>query len=147
MVAQPCLFFPSCSLSLRRLVLTEQKKRGIEAESRGIVLVVDDDEIVRTAVCCVLRANGHEVLMACNAEEAIAVFELNEASIDALVTDIKMPGMNGLELAAQIKQKKPTIKVIVMTGCMESAHGLDARRQQFTVVMKPFSFSILLDLL
>ncbi len=85
------------------------------------ILVVDDDEGVRRTVSNYLRARKHNVLLASRGEEALQA--LDGQVVDLVITDLKMPGMSGLEVLAEVKQRSHATEVIVITayGDIESA--------------------------
>jgi CheY-like chemotaxis protein len=83
------------------------------------VLVVDDDPAVRKSIDRVLTGKGYAVITAENGEEAMR--KLNEEKYDLVYTDIRMPGMSGLEVAEQVKARKPWTPVVIITG-----YGTDA---------------------
>ena len=83
------------------------------------VLVVDDDPVVRKSFDRVLTNKGYAVITAENGEEAMR--KLNEEKYDLVYTDIRMPGMSGLEVAEQVKARKPWTPVVIITG-----YGTDA---------------------
>ena len=83
------------------------------------VLVVDDDPVVRKSFDRVLSSKGYAVITAENGEEALR--KLNEEKYDLVYTDIRMPGMSGLEVAEQVKARKPWTPVVIITG-----YGTDA---------------------
>jgi len=83
------------------------------------VLVVDDDPVVRKSFDRVLSSKGYAVITAGNGEEALR--KLNEGKYDLVYTDIRMPGISGLELAEQVKARKPWTPVVIITG-----YGTDA---------------------
>jgi CheY-like chemotaxis protein len=78
------------------------------------VLVVDDDPAVRKSIDRVLSGKGYAVITAENGEEAMR--KLNEEKYDLVYTDIRMPGMSGLEVAEQVKARKPWTPVVIITG-------------------------------
>lgn len=78
------------------------------------VLVIDDDAVVGRSFDRVLSAKGYEVSTALSGEEALDTIENTE--FDVVFTDIKMPGMDGLEVAERIKAKCPWTPVVVITG-------------------------------
>jgi len=84
------------------------------------VLVVEDEEGLREVATQLLQAQGHTVLVAANAEEAIRQFEEN-ASIGVLLTDVVMPGASGPELTRRLVEQRPGLKVIYMSGYTEDA--------------------------
>ena len=83
------------------------------------VLVVDDDPIVCKSFDRVLTSKGYAVITAESGEEALR--KLNEEKYDIVYTDIRMPGMSGLEVAENIKARRPWTPVVIITG-----YGTDA---------------------
>ena len=83
------------------------------------VLVVDDDPAVRKSIDRVLSSKGYAVITAENGEEALR--KLNEEKYDLVYTDIRMPGMSGLDVAEQVKASRPWTPVVIITG-----YGTDA---------------------
>jgi CheY-like chemotaxis protein len=80
------------------------------------VLTVEDEEAVSEYLSEVLREAGHHVIATSNADDAIKVLEAR-ADIRVIMTDINMPGsMDGLKLAAAVRDKWPPIKIIITTG-------------------------------
>ena len=78
------------------------------------VLVVDDDPVVGKSFDRVLSGKGYAVITAENGDEALR--KLNEEDYDVVYTDIRMPGMDGLEVAEQVKARKPWTPVVIITG-------------------------------
>lgn len=78
------------------------------------VLVVDDDPSVRKSIDRVLTSKGYAVITAENGEEALR--KLNEEKYDLVYTDIRMPGISGLEVAEQVKAQRPWTPVVIITG-------------------------------
>ena len=78
------------------------------------VLVVDDDAVVGQSFNRVLSHKGYVVVTAQNAHEALK--KMREDEFDLVYTDIKMPGMDGLELAQQLKARRPWVPVVIVTG-------------------------------
>ncbi|HSQ50890.1 MAG TPA: response regulator [Nitrospiraceae bacterium] len=108
------------------------------------ILVIDDQESMRTVLRLVLRGAGHEVLAASNGRLGLELYR--EKSADLIITDILMPEMNGLELMLELTRSFLNVKVIAMTGELESAGTLDkanllGARQTF---QKPFDMNELL---
>jgi CheY-like chemotaxis protein len=78
------------------------------------VLVVDDDPVVRKSFDRVLSSKGYAVITAENGEEALR--KLNDEKYEIVYSDIRMPGMNGLEVAEKIKARQPWTPVVIITG-------------------------------
>jgi len=78
------------------------------------VLVVDDDPVVGKSFNRVLSQKGYVVITAANAQEALS--KVQEGEYDVVFTDIKMPGMSGIELAERLKVERPWTPVVIVTG-------------------------------
>ena len=78
------------------------------------ILFVDDHEVLARLSCEILEMQGYRAVCAYNATDALEKF--NREKFDILVTDFRMEGMNGLELARQIHSRDPRVPVIIVTG-------------------------------
>ena len=109
------------------------------------VLVVDDESALRNAAGRVLRAGGYAVIEAANAEEALTVAARHRGRIDVLLTDVVMPGIGGVELAARIMAQAQAIRVVYMSGYpqshLEAVGGLTGGH---AFLDKPFGLDTLL---
>jgi DNA-binding response OmpR family regulator len=91
------------------------------------VLVVDDEEVIRSVLAFRLsQDDGVEVETAGDARSALAIME--QRTFDAVLTDVKMPGMNGLELLRRIKSRWPEMAVIIMSGHADMGDTIEALR-------------------
>lgn len=88
------------------------------------ILFVEDDDPVRESTAQLLAAKGFRMLVAQNAFEAL--YLLSENHVDVLFTDVVMADMNGIELARQVSQRQPDIKVMFMTGYYSRASEASA---------------------
>jgi CheY-like chemotaxis protein len=96
--------------------------------SESTILVVEDDEAVRSLVREVLDHNGYRVLEAEHGEAALEVWKQHGAEIDLLLTDMVMPGsVNGLELSQRLLAEQPDLKVIYTSGYSAELFGSDIR--------------------
>ena len=84
-------------------------------------LVVDDDELIRSFLSTILREEGHRVEEARNGKEGLS--RLAEGDFDLVITDLRMPGISGLEFMREGKKEKPETRWIVITafGSIENA--------------------------
>jgi CheY-like chemotaxis protein len=89
------------------------------------VLVVDDDPVVGKSFDRVLSGKGYAVITACNGEEALN--KLHAENYDLVFTDIKMPGMTGLEVAERVKASQPWLPVVIITGYGTEANEARAK--------------------
>jgi CheY-like chemotaxis protein len=83
------------------------------------VLVVEDEDVVRGLVRHVLAGDGHDVAVAANADEALALVE--SGPFDLLLTDLTLPGVDGGALAARLRERDPGLKVVYMSGHADDA--------------------------
>jgi CheY-like chemotaxis protein len=98
-----------------------------------IILVVDDEPLVRDATANLLAALGCEVITAGNGNEALGKLKA-EPRIELMITDIHMPGLSGYELAEVAKRTRPGLHVILISGRETDGRG-------FTLIRKPFRAS------
>jgi DNA-binding NtrC family response regulator len=104
---------------------------------KSTVLVVDDEELYRRALERILARVGHTVLTARDATDALAI--VSGQHVDLVLADIKMPGINGLELVRQIHEFAPDLPCIVVTGYGSAEHSVEALRAgAFWYLEKPF---------
>lgn len=88
------------------------------------ILFVDDHEVLARLSCEILEMNGYRAVSAYSAADALAKFE--KLKFDMVVTDFRMDGMNGLELARQLRNKHSNLPVIIVTGYGPIDFGKDA---------------------
>ncbi len=106
------------------------------------ILITEDDEAVRSFVARALEMEGHSVDLAEDGEEGLDALRLANGKYDLLLTDIKMPFMDGIELAYNAAKLFPDLKILMMTGFAdqrERADGLD--KIVIDVISKPFTLS------
>jgi CheY-like chemotaxis protein len=101
-----------------------QDKEGGTINATGTVLLVDDEDLVRSSTADILADLGYAVVEASSAEEALRLVTQGLRP-DLLVTDHLMPGMDGVELARLLKQQLPALRVLVISGYAE-AEGVAA---------------------
>ncbi len=98
-----------------------------ESEGGETILVVEDNDSVRELVCAALEKMSYRVLRTRNGEECMALMDKSDCTVDLLLTDVVMPGMNGRELRERLSRRWPDLKVIYMSGYPEqvvSQHGV-----------------------
>lgn len=106
---------------------------------RATVLVVEDEALIRVTIADELRLAGYDVLEAADADEAIELLEANE-SIRLVLTDVDMPGsMDGLRLAAMVRDRWPPVRIIVTSG--KRAPVSDAMPGNSRFLSKPYTFA------
>ncbi|MCS6977195.1 MAG: PAS domain S-box protein [Gemmatales bacterium] len=132
------LYFPALKDAPAEVAVagTGQTLRG----GHETILVVEDEEGVRQLAGEVLQAHGYTVLAASSGQQALELIECYPASVDLLITDVVMPGMDGSELAALLRAKLPKLKVLFLSGYTDDAvvrHGILHHQVEF--LQKPFS--------
>jgi CheY-like chemotaxis protein len=100
----------------------------------AVVLVVDDNESIRSFVSTLLESAGHQIVTAANGAEAVAVYRTSRSPIDLVVTDLNMPTMDGVQEILRIRVTNPNAKFICMTGA-----SADRCPAGIALVNKPFS--------
>lgn len=111
------------------------------------VLVIDDEVSLQKVCSAVLKKAGHQVFCASDGREGMRL--ANDAPVDVVVTDILMPGQEGLETIASLMQAHPRVPIIAMSGggtfaaeeCLAMSQGLGVA----SVLRKPFTAEELLD--
>jgi len=99
------------------------------------ILAVDDEPLICRLVATVLKDNGYAVLTADSAAAAMALFREHSEEIELLISDIVMPGMNGLALAAELQMQRPDLKVLLISGYYDTEQLSDG----YEFLAKPFS--------
>jgi PAS domain S-box-containing protein len=105
------------------------------------VLLVEDNPSLRTLTCEFLQKLGYTILEAADGEEAITRVQQYNRPIDLLLTDVVMPGMNGREMATRIRDRRPGLKVLYVSGYTHDAftkEGITGSGE--ALLEKPFAF-------
>ena len=106
---------------------------------RRVILVVDDEESVRLLLCTLLERDAYTVLLANDGLHALEVARQHDGEINALVTDYKMPRLDGLKLAQTLLAERPGIRVMLMSGRISDPEAL--QRCGFPMLPKPFTIT------
>ena len=104
------------------------------------VLIADDEESMRLLVARAIAMDGHEIVAAEDGAEALEILNRDNGAFDLLLTDIKMPVMDGIALALAAARDFPRVTILLMTGFAdqrERASGLNAIVHD--VITKPFA--------
>jgi PAS domain S-box-containing protein len=117
----------------------------VAQDSGGVILVVEDEPLVRDLVSRTLRRAGYSVLVADNGEEALRVAGSYAGAIDLMISDVIMPRMGGRELADRISVVRPGLRILFVSGYAHedgAAAGLQSGGAEY--LQKPFTPSVLL---
>ena len=140
------IYFPRI-LESREQPLEAKVEKEVSLDSvAGTILVVEDDELLRSLVVRLLDSPGYKVLEAESAQAALELAARYKGKIDLLLTDVVMPTVSGGELAERLRAAQPDIKVLFMSGYstdLVAQHG--AVQPSAMVVEKPFTRHALLS--
>ena len=119
----------------------EAPRSSTRSELAGLtVLLVEDDDEIREIMSDTLTEHGADVLQAIDGESALEQCATRGRTMDLLVTDVMMPGMNGHQLAELVTQQRPDLPVIFVSGHPEAAIGPDRLNgRSVSLLRKPFS--------
>jgi DNA-binding NtrC family response regulator len=109
----------------------------------GRVLVVDDEESIRNILQRILKEAGYDVVTAANGQEALD--KVSQLMPEAVVLDVKMPGMSGMEVLKQVVVNSPDVCVVMATAVSDAQIAVDAMKLgAYDYIVKPFSRADLL---
>lgn len=114
---------------------------------RWTVLIVEDEPILRDLMRRMLEKHDYRVLVAENGASAVDVARAQTEGIDLLITDIVMPGIDGFDVADQLTQIHPTLRVLFLTGYAADSDYVNDRLEsdQSAMLLKPFTQAALFD--
>jgi PAS domain S-box-containing protein len=111
----------------------------VTGSNKESILVVEDEPVVRELVCEILRQHQYTVFEAGSGGQALQTWDEQNGKIDLLMTDMVMPeGMTGRELAAQLKSRKPDLKVLYTSGYTPEAMGREYGKGDTAFLPKPY---------
>jgi two-component system, cell cycle sensor histidine kinase and response regulator CckA len=120
---------------------TDAKPRT-DLTGQGTILLVEDEEGLRSLNARGLRSRGYSVIEASNGVEALEALEEKEGAVDLVVSDVVMPEMDGPTLLKTMRGKNPDLKIIFVSGYAEDAFEKSLpENQQFAFLPKPFTLS------
>jgi PAS domain S-box-containing protein len=117
----------------------EQEDGGAVSTGSETILLVEDEEMVRTLAAQVLSTVGYRVVDAANGHEAIGVAESHQGHIDLLLTDAVMPEMSGMELVDRLQRIRPDMSVLMMSGYSREAMAGAMLSPAISLLQKPFT--------
>ncbi|MBN9510738.1 MAG: response regulator [Alphaproteobacteria bacterium] len=119
------------------------KEAGYDVAAGGrrdgdvVVLVVEDDPLVREAVAMLIESDGYRVIASCDGDECLDRLPPREKRV-VLVTDVILPGRSGRALADEVRRRRPRAPVVFATGLPDAAYSLEPLGVNETVLLKPF---------
>lgn len=131
-----CIDVPSSEIAGCEVLAAAERHCG----ERGVILLVEDEALVRKVTCEVLQSAGYRVLKAKNSAEAVRTFMQYGAEVDLLLTDVIMPGRNGHELAHRLREICSGLRTILTSGYPEtSIPGIQPHEAGVFYLPKPYS--------
>jgi two-component system, cell cycle sensor histidine kinase and response regulator CckA len=118
----------------------EMRAAAVDLTGRGTVLLVEDEVELRALNARGLKSRGYTVIEAGNGVEALAELEKQGGRVDVVVSDVVMPEMDGPTLMKALRERKPDIKIIFVSGYAEDTFDKNlADRKEFNFLAKPFT--------
>jgi two-component system cell cycle sensor histidine kinase/response regulator CckA len=119
----------------------ETKLASADHTGQGTILLVEDEEGLRTLNARGLASRGYTVLEAANGVEALEVIDGHSGKIDLVVSDVVMPEMDGPTLLKELRRRDPNVRIIFVSGYAEEAFekNLPEERGQFSFLPKPYT--------
>ncbi len=111
------------------------------------ILVADDEEDLRWSLSKSLQRKGSPYHVTCVGDGDSALAELQERNYDLVVSDLRMPGVSGVELIREIRSRKPQVPIIVMTAYGSEEVQREAQRHNALYIEKPFDIARLRELI
>jgi len=117
----------------------------VHAEHLEMILLVDDDDLVRSVVKRMLEMKGYGIVEACNGQDGLFRLQTGADPVDLLLTDVCMPVLGGRELAEGARKLQPNIKIIFMSGQHQEFTHEDFGDEKIAFLQKPFSPAALIN--
>lgn len=114
--------------------------------ARGVILVVDDSNVIRHAVTQALLSRQHEVHQAENGRLGLELWEKNKDAIQLVVSDVFMPEMDGLSMAKEIRKRSRGVPILLMSSKLDDNSRWVAEEAGFRLLPKPFKDEVMLML-
>ncbi len=121
------------------------ERRACGARTNALVLVVEDEPSVRRIVRHILEGGGHRVLEASDGAQGLEVAQSSRERIDAVLSDVVMPGMSGPELTSRLRAERPDLPVLLMSGYLGDALARHGVAPDVVILEKPFTPAMLLE--
>ncbi|MDH3354389.1 MAG: bacteriohemerythrin, partial [Chromatiales bacterium] len=137
------IYFPRYSKTANPSVAEKNFDLEVEPLGHETILVVDDEESIRQLSEELLKVHGYRVLCAENGDKALNI--LKSESVDLLLSDIIMPGMDGYQLAEEVSKNYPDIKIQMFSGFSDNRHTESHKKLHEKLLRKPFTSEILLQ--
>jgi two-component system cell cycle sensor histidine kinase/response regulator CckA len=123
-----------------------EAKRAADLTGQGTILLVEDEDGLRSLNARGLRSRGYSVIEASNGIEAMEALDEKNGAVDLVVSDVVMPEMDGPTLLREMRARNPNLKIIFVSGYAEDAFEKSLpENEQFAFLPKPFALSALVE--
>ena len=137
---------PQASNGAAKDAAAEAPKPRADLTGQGTILLVEDEDGLRSLNARGLRSRGYSVIEASNGVEAMEALEEKDGAIDLVVSDVVMPEMDGPTLLREMRKRNPNLKIIFVSGYAEEAFDKSLpENEQFAFLPKPFALSALVE--
>lgn len=131
------------------LPLTEPPERSDWTARSAVrarrLLIVDDLPTILRAIDRTFSALGYETLCATSAEQALSLMEAASEPIDGVISDVHLPGISGVDLAWELRQKRPNLPIVLLSGDTGNLPGIERFGGRITLLGKPFRLAALVE--
>jgi len=104
-----------------------------------VILVIDDEPGIRKLIDRMLKQLGYQTLLAANGADGIRVFDSFAPDIALVLLDWNLPGTSGKETLAHLLQRRPDLRVVLVTGAPEATTDEHATKDTVSILLKPFT--------
>ena len=135
---------PLATNGAAKVAAVEPPKPRVDLTGQGTILLVEDEEGLRSLNARGLRSRGYTVIEASNGVEALEALEEKDGAVDLVVSDVVMPEMDGPTLLRAMRKRNPELKIIFVSGYAEDAFAKSLEEnEKFDFLAKPFALSAL----
>ena len=114
-------------------------------EEKVLIMVVDDEEVIRNMVKDFLSDKGYEIILASNGTEALDKFRQNEGKVDLVLLDMVLPEKSGMEILEDLRQINPRVKTILTSGYDRNITENNLDEDITSFLQKPFRIATLIN--
>ncbi|MBT3273946.1 MAG: response regulator [Spirochaetales bacterium] len=133
------IFLP-CAVEFKEPESQSSTIPAVDNRGHEKILLVEDEQIVSDLIVRILTRRGYQILSAKSPANAIQILKNQPSGIDMLVSDVVMPGMNGVELAEELKRTQPDLRVLFISGYAHDTIGsLTSNENGVNFIQKPFA--------
>ncbi|WP_424933229.1 ATP-binding protein [Amaricoccus macauensis] len=133
------IYLPAYETAETEALVEPEIRAPRDLTGRGLVLLVEDEDPVRSFAARALQLRGYTVIEAASGEEALDILKDDDLHVDIMLSDVIMPGLDGPAWVREARKKRPAAKVIFMSGYTEDAFSTDETMADASFLPKPFT--------